>query len=270
MGASQSTQHDQANSQQSIENPSTLTSQNSEEEHTTPTSTPTPTLTPTPKVISQKRTEPGSEVKPPPHNYEVIVKDAAIDKSSTEKLYQQLYTGVLLNQKKQKYWVDKKSHANCFMLYARSFSITWSDDKRFWHWPYLSESDGVFVDVAELLNVCWLEVHGKFEASMLSPGVLYEFVFEVMLRDPAYGWEVPVNLRLTLPDGSKQEHKENLMEKPRGSWIEIVIGEFMASHDKGGEIECSLYEYQGGKWKKGLVIKGVAIRPKTSTKVQNV
>lgn len=193
--------------------------------------------------------------------------------------------------------MDKKSHANCFMLYARSLSVTWSEDKRFWHWPYLSErfeissftnktcsqtdfnqitiyklnmiycSDGVFVDVAELLNVCWLEVHGKFEASMLSPGVLYEFVFEVMLRDPAYGWEVPVNLRLTLPDGSKQEHKENLMEKPRGRWIEIVIGEFMASQDKCGEIECSLYEYQGGKWKKGLLVKGVAIRPKTSIKV---
>ena len=128
----------------------------------------------------------------------------------------------------------------------------------------------MFVDVAELLNVCWLEVHGKLEASMLSPGVLYEFVFVVMLKDPAYGWEVPVNLRLTLPDGSKQEHKENLMEKPRGRWIEIVIGEFMALQDKPGEIECSLFEYEGGKWKKGLLIKGVAIRPKASIKVKNV
>ncbi|KAK1352561.1 hypothetical protein POM88_053258 [Heracleum sosnowskyi] len=105
MGASESTQHDQPNSQPSIEKPNTITSQNSEEDHTTPT----------PKAISQKRTELGSEIKPPPHNYEAIVKDAAIDKSSTEKLFQQLYTGVLLNQKKQKYWVDKKSHANCFI-----------------------------------------------------------------------------------------------------------------------------------------------------------
>ncbi|KAL8107553.1 lectin-like [Apium graveolens] len=257
MGASESSQHDQANSQPSNEKPSTLTSQNSEEDHTMPTQ----------KAVSRKTSDLRSEVKPPPHNYEAIVKDAAIDKSSTEKLFEQLYTGLLLKQKKQKYWVDKKSHANFFMLYARSFTITWSEDKRFWHWPYLSESDGVFIDVAEMLNVCWLEVHGKLEASMLSPGVLYEFVFEVMLRDPAYGWEVPVNLRLTRPDGSKQEHKENLMEKPRGRWIEIVIGEFMASQEKSGEIECSLYEYQGGKWKKGLLVKGVAVRPKTSIKV---
>lgn len=115
--------------------------------------------------------------------------------------------------------------------------------------------------VAELLNVCWLEVHGNFEIASLSPGKTYEVVFIVKLKDPAYGWEDPVNLRLTLPDGSRQEHKENLMEKPRGKWIEIPAGEFKSS-EKVGQIEFSLYEYEGGKWKKGLLIKGVGIRPK--------
>lgn len=118
------------------------------------------------------------------------------------------------------------------------------------------------VDVAELLNVCWLEVGGKFETNKLSPGTLYEVAFEIMLKDPAYGWEVPVNIRLTLPDGNKQEHKENLMKKPRGEWIEIPVGEFVTSPENTGEIEFSIYEYEGGKWKRGLVIKGVAIRPK--------
>lgn len=120
----------------------------------------------------------------------------------------------------------------------------------------------VCVDIAELRNVCWLEIHGKFESSMLSPGILYEFTFVVMLKDPAYGWEVPVKFRLTLPDGSKQEDKQNLMEKMRGQWVEMVVGEFIASEGKNGEIEFSMYEYEGGKWKKGLVVKGVAIRPK--------
>lgn len=116
--------------------------------------------------------------------------------------------------------------------------------------------------VAELLSVCWLEVHGRFELANLSPGRIYEVVFVVMLKDPAYGWEIPVNLRLTLPDGSKQEHKENLMEKPRGKWIEIPAGEIKSSTEKTGEMEFSLYEYEGGKWKKGLLIKGVKIQPK--------
>lgn len=215
------------------------------------------------EVKLPETTRPPAELKLP-HNCEILLKDAdlLVDKSSTQKLYDQLYAGVFLNQKRKKYWIENKSNANCFMLYARNLSITWSEDNRFWHWPYLKESCDVFVDVVELRNVCWLEVHGKFEASMLSPGVLYEFAFVVMLKDPAYGWEVPVNLRLTFPDGSKQEHKQNLMEKPRGQWIEIGVGEFMASQEKLGEIDFSLYEYEGGKWKKGLVIKGVAIRPK--------
>lgn len=117
--------------------------------------------------------------------------------------------------------------------------------------------------VAELLDVCWLEVHGRFEIANLSPGRLYEVVFVVMLKDPAYGWKVPVNLRLTLPDGSRQEHKEILMEKPRGRWIEIPAGEIKSSAEKTGEMEFSLYEYDGGEWKRGLLIKGVKIQPKT-------
>lgn len=45
-----------------------------------------------------------------PHNYEAILKDAdsPIDKSSPEKIYEQLYGGVFLNQKK------KVSHLNYF------------------------------------------------------------------------------------------------------------------------------------------------------------
>lgn len=119
----------------------------------------------------------------------------------------------------------------------------------------------VFVDVAELLDVCWLEVHGKFDTTKLSPGILYEVTFVVMLKDPAYGWEVPVNFRLILPNGIKHEHKENLVTKPRAQWIEIPVGEFKTSPENVGEIEVSMYEY-GGKWKRGLVIKGIAIRPK--------
>lgn len=118
------------------------------------------------------------------------------------------------------------------------------------------------VDVAEMLDVCWLEIHGKFEIYKLTPGIMYEVVFVVMLKDPAYGWEVPINVRLTLPDGNKQEHKENLMEKPRSKWVEIPAGEFMVEPRKGGFVEFSLYEYEGGDWKKGLLVKGAAIRPK--------
>ncbi|XP_038689908.1 protein PHLOEM PROTEIN 2-LIKE A1-like [Tripterygium wilfordii] len=199
-----------------------------------------------------------------PYNYEAIIRDAdsPIDRSSTDKLYEQLCNGVFLNQKRKKYWVERKSNSNCFMLFARDLLITWAEEKHFWQWSYQKDSSDVFMDVAELLNVCWLEVHGRLDATKLSPGTLYEVAFVIMLKDPAYGWETPVNFRLILPNGMKKEHKENLMTKPRGQWLEIPVAEFRTSPESTGEMEISMYEYEGGVWKKGLVVKGALIRPK--------
>lgn len=122
----------------------------------------------------------------------------------------------------------------------------------------------MFIDVAELLNVCWLDINGKFDTSKLSPGTLYEVVFVVMLRIISYGWEFPVNLRLVFPDGTRQEKKENLMEKQREKWIEIHAGEFMVEKERVGFVEFSLSETKILIWKRGLVVKGVVIRPKFS------
>ncbi|CAN0855026.1 Protein PHLOEM PROTEIN 2-LIKE A1 [Linum grandiflorum] len=196
-----------------------------------------------------------------PHNWEAILRDAdtPIDRSSAEKMYNQLSHG--------KYWVDRNSNSNCFTLFARDLLITWADDPYYWHWLCVADTRDVKVEAAEVLAVCWLEVHGNFDTAKLSPGILYEVVYEIMLKDKAVGWEVPVNFRLTLPNGVKQEHKENLMTKPRMQWIEIPVGEFRTSSDKnnGGVMEISMYEYEGGTWKNGIVVKGVTIRPKNST-----
>ncbi|XP_042519708.1 uncharacterized protein LOC122093428 [Macadamia integrifolia] len=201
-----------------------------------------------------------------PHNYDAIIRDAdsLVDETSLEKLYDILHSGVFLNQKRKKYWVEAKSGYNCFMLFARALSITWSDDKRYWHWPYRQETNDVLVDVAELLKVCRLEVHGNFDITNFTPGVMYEIAFVVMLREPICGWEAPVNLLFTLPDGEKQERKVCLVSKPRGQWFEILVGKFRASPEKAGDIQFSLFELEGGQWKKGLVIKGVIIRPRNN------
>ncbi|PWA69710.1 phloem protein 2-A1 [Artemisia annua] len=168
-----------------------------------------------------------------PHEFEAIIKDSdtVIDKSSIDKLYD----GVFLNEKRKKYWVDKASNGNCFMVFARDLSVTWGEDSRYWCWPNINkETSEVVLDVAELLNVCWLDVNGKFEISKLTPGIKYEVVFVVMMKDSAYGWGVPINFSLVLPDGKAKE---------------------------GGFVEFSLYEH-GGAWKNGLLVKGAAIRPK--------
>ncbi|XP_043690403.1 immune-associated nucleotide-binding protein 10-like isoform X2 [Telopea speciosissima] len=209
--------------------------------------------------------EKAPEQKLLPHNYHAIIRssDSLVDETSLKKLYDSLHSGLFLNQKTKKYWVEAKSGYNCFMLFARTLSITWSDDKQYWHWPYWQATSDVLVDVAELLNVWWLEVRGNFDTSNLTPRVMYEISFVVMLRESIYGWEVPVNLQLVLPDGERKERKEWLLSKPRGQWVEILVGEFCTSPEKAGDLQFSLFEF-GGQAKKGLVIKGVIIKPRKS------
>ncbi|KAK6268413.1 hypothetical protein QUC31_012573 [Theobroma cacao] len=200
-----------------------------------------------------------------PQNYKAILRDAdsPVESSSVDKLLSQLHAGVYLNQKRKKYWVDKKSNKNCFMLFARDLSITWAEDYRYWHWSNQKETNSdVFIDVAELLQVCWLEIHVKFDVAKLSPGTLYGVAFVFMLRDEAFGWEFPVNFRVTLPNGYKVEHKVNLMTKPKEVWIEIPIGEFTTSSQSVGEIDIYCHQYEIGNWKGGLIVKGVSILPK--------
>ncbi|KAJ4713063.1 Protein PHLOEM PROTEIN 2-LIKE like [Melia azedarach] len=150
------------------------------------------------------------------------------------------------------------------MLFARDMSIIWMGDRRYWKWTQIpvDETSNEVVDAAELLAVCWLEVEAKFDTKKLSPGITYEVGFVIMLMGTSYGWEVPVCLEMQLENGIKQERKENFLTKPRNRWIEIPVGEFFTAPENEGEMKISLTEHRSGKWKSGLVIKGIRIQPK--------
>jgi hypothetical protein len=200
-----------------------------------------------------------------PHNCEAILRDADPPISlSSVNLSEQLRSGVFLKPKKQiKYWVDERN-SNCFMLFAKNLSITWSDDVNYWTWFTEKESPNENVEAVGLKNVCWLDITGKFDTRNLTPGIVYEVVFKVKLEDPAYGWDTPVNLKLVLPNGKEkpQEKKVSLRELPRYKWVDVRVGEFVPEKSAAGEITFSMYEHAAGVWKKGLSLKGVAIRPK--------
>ncbi|CAN7132445.1 protein PHLOEM PROTEIN 2-LIKE A1 [Brassica rapa] len=194
-----------------------------------------------------------------PHNYETILRDADLPiPPSTE----QLRSGVLL-KKLIKYWVDDRN-INCFMIFPRKLSITWSDDPNYWTWLPNDSPNEKGVEAAELNNVCWLDITGKFDTSNLTPGITYEVVFKMKLEDPAYGWDTPVNVKLVFPNGKDkpQEKKVSLREQPRYQWVDIKVGDFKHERDSVREIIFSMYEHAAGVWKKGLFLKGVAIRPK--------
>ncbi|KAL7204135.1 hypothetical protein ACSBR2_017242 [Camellia fascicularis] len=118
------------------------------------------------------------------------------------------------------------------------------------------------IEVVKLKKVCWLDVRGKFKISDLSQGIIYQVVYEVKLTNGARGWELPIMLRLSLPDGKFQERQVSLLEKPKGQWIELNVGKFKAQDTENGEVCFDLYEH-GGHWKTGLVIRSAIIRPIT-------
>ncbi|KAL3533619.1 hypothetical protein ACH5RR_007140 [Cinchona calisaya] len=164
-----------------------------------------------------------------------------------------------LDHKKKKRWVDEKSGNYCFMIYPRSLYITWGQ-REYWDWKCFKETSDENIEVIKLSHICWLDIRGKFKMSDLSSGGIYEVVYVVKLTKAASGWELPITLKLSLPEGKVQERTLSLLEKPRGQWIELKVGTFQAREGEEGEVCFDLMEH-GGHWKNGFLLQGAIIRP---------
>lgn len=181
-----------------------------------------------------------------------------------EELCNRIYGGVFMNPNKLKFWVDQDLEKHCFLLLAQELSITRIDNKENWVWIDQKEkcfSGEVDIPAAKLLGGFGLSIRGKFKTIVLSPKTTYEVAFVVKMNENSEGWRAPVNVSLTLPDGTAQGRIENLEEKQKGGWIDILAGTFMTNPNNVGEISFSFSE-TGGHWKSGLLIKGVVLRPK--------
>ncbi|KAI3840941.1 hypothetical protein MKW92_031344 [Papaver armeniacum] len=156
------------------------------------------------------------------------------------------------------------------MFFPRSFYIAWGDDTRYWTWLSITEppaaSNNAEIEVPELIKVCLLDVNGILEMSELTPGVNYEVVFIVMLRERSYGWGKPVNLCLVLPDAQRLVQSVVLQTMPKSTWIEIHVGDFQTPEQQPGDQEKQVKFNLSGQealfWKSGLVIEGAIVRPK--------
>ncbi|XP_026425817.1 putative disease resistance protein RGA3 isoform X3 [Papaver somniferum] len=188
------------------------------------------------------------------------------------ELLARMTSGIFSNQNKEKRWIDSRGR-KCFMFFPRSFYIAWGDDTRYWTWLSVTEpsaaSNNAEIEVPELIKVCWLDVHGTLDMSKLTPGVNYEVVFIVMLRERSYGWGKPVNLCLVLPDGQRLDQTLVLETMPKSTWIEIHVGDFQTPEQQPGDqekqVKFNLSEQETLFWKSGLVIEGAIVRPKKSS-----
>uniref|UniRef100_A0A0E0K6P9 F-box domain-containing protein n=1 Tax=Oryza punctata TaxID=4537 RepID=A0A0E0K6P9_ORYPU len=262
---------------------------------------------------------------PPDHAAILARADAVAGECASKKdLFARLCgRPVLLDDATMSFGLDRRSGAKCVMLSARALSIAWGDDPSRWRWtPDLPGSR--FPEVAELLDVCWLEITGKLQLSLLSPATTYAAYLVYSFADYTTGLECNIGMPTPMatvtvvsgggtsrPAPATTEHKiclqhmgedETIMHRqelvirlrkdfgrkvrfdpdmdircPRmrdggggGGWREVELGEFAvpAGGGEDGVVEVSFKE-ETGRWKTGLIVQGIELRPKCTSKLDS-
>ncbi|XP_030458903.1 putative F-box protein PP2-B12 [Syzygium oleosum] len=207
---------------------------------------------------------------------------------------------LLIDSGRKSFALEKWSGKKCYMIGSRDLSIVWGDAPRSWRWSSLHVSR--FPEVAELLRVCWLEVHAKMETRLLSADTYYAAYFIFKFVHENYGFENrPVEVSIFSgsmgersnifldPDGRLRQQcqtareryshvfreasaaglvqaREKQIPRDRGDgWKEVDLGEFFVSDPPTGELQINLMEVKSGNWKSGLVIQGIELRPTQMT-----
>ncbi|KVI04384.1 putative F-box protein PP2-B12 [Cynara cardunculus var. scolymus] len=127
-----------------------------------------------------------------PSDYQKIVaaeeEEDGGDFSSKKQLFLRLCDRpLIIDGGNKSFWLEKRSGKKCYMLAARDLSIVWGDTPRYWRW--ISMPDSRFTEVAELISVCWFEVHGRISTSMLSPDTAYLAFIVFKSTSETYGFE---------------------------------------------------------------------------------
>ncbi|KAM0878890.1 hypothetical protein ACQ4PT_034594 [Festuca glaucescens] len=249
-----------------------------------------------------------------PRDHAAVLARAADDDDhrgcSKKELFTRLCSRpVLLDGATMSFELDRRSGAKCWMLSARALSITWGDDPSCWTWT--ADFPGSrFPEVAELVDVCWLEITGKLQLSLFSPRTMYAAYLVFLIADDSYGLECNIgmlppkamvtvvvsgNTKPTLTEHTlclqhMQGEEETAMHRRRqeyvrpwknygrkvtreadmdircprrrgDGWKEVELGEFTVAGDEG-VVEVSFKEVECQRWKRGLIVQGIEIRPK--------
>ncbi|CDY49140.1 BnaC09g52030D [Brassica napus] len=152
---------------------------------------------------------------------------------------------------------------------ARQLQITHYDNSQKWAWIFINEAPNYEeLEVAKMIKIHWLKIVGTYDdTSDLTPGAKYEAVFLVKLEDNAIGWEQPVTLKLKVEqhdgsDDNRVDRNESLKDYIGHNWVDILAGVFVAPpRNKPAKITFTMFQHVTDDKKKGLVVKGVAIRP---------
>ncbi|KAF3341143.1 F-box protein [Carex littledalei] len=214
-----------------------------------------------------------------------------VEYASKKELYFRLCDHpLLIDGGLMSFGLEKSSGAKCFMLSARALGIVWGTDTRYWKWIALPDSR--FSECAELEMVCWLEIHGKIDSRILTPYTAYAAYLVFKLADNTWGLSSPFQTtKITLagdiisehlvclnlrereqdrwwgrpPPGGEVDEMADDVRLPRerqDGWLEVELGEFDSGDGIDGEVDMSFMEIKSGRWKNGLIVQGIEVRPK--------
>ncbi|XP_020599127.1 putative F-box protein PP2-B12 [Phalaenopsis equestris] len=126
-----------------------------------------------------------------PSDYAEILARAVdrVEFASMKHLYFRLCDPILIDGGKMGFFVDKETGVKCFILPARELLIIWGDTPQYWRWNHDPESR--FPEVAELMNVCWLEIRGRINSRLLSKRSNYSAYLIFKLSSSAAGFNDP-------------------------------------------------------------------------------
>lgn len=169
------------------------------------------------------------------------------------------------------------------MLGARKLKIFRGNNPKNWMWPSTPESR--FSEVAYLLQVRRLEIVGKINSGMLSPGTKYA-AYLVFNNDDCSGFEeVEVVASIGIVGGETKDKTITVDwwdpqdYEPEGAerswcgyeypklredkyWVEVELGEFFnGGPEEDVELELMVMQWDHD-WKHGLAVEGIEIRPK--------
>ncbi|MQL91853.1 hypothetical protein Taro_024469, partial [Colocasia esculenta] len=166
------------------------------------------------------------------------------------------------------FWLDEETGKGCCMLSATDLWIALGNDRRYWRTTW--HEDARSAQVAEMINVCWLDIQGNLMIQDLSIATLYTVSLIYKLNSENKGLEGPIRSSVTHGRRSSQrrvcmQRQSNWSnEEPRGrpdGWMELKLGEFTVQSGENETVYFGVKETERLNWKGGLVIEGIEVRP---------
>ncbi|KAJ1696872.1 hypothetical protein LUZ63_005384 [Rhynchospora breviuscula] len=183
--------------------------------------------------------------------------------------------GILVDDGKMSFSMDRPTAAKIYMLSARAVLIAWGDNPQYWQ--RVPHPGSRFSEVAQLILVWWLDIGTTFSCRHLSPKTRYAAYFIFKLEADSNGFDIPIDASIVY---EKQEEQLKICLQPRNAttrqnvddlirypkvrddqWSEVEIGEFF--YDGEDEHVRVKVDEKKDLWaKRGLIFCCFEFRPK--------